>query len=86
MALAVIGTESGRAMLLNAAMKQANLNRLLGYSEWLSIWLSMMIEPWPHWVHYRGGRANYCPPDTFGFMGEGGPSDCDWMVPGTHEC
>lgn len=81
MAIPVIETEAGRAMLLNAAMKQADIGRLLSASEFFS----MMQEPWPHWVHYRGGKPNYCPPDSFGFIGKDGPSHCDWMVPGTHE-
>lgn len=79
MALAVAETESGRAMLLNAAMRQADLGRHLMHSEFLKL----MMEPWPHYVHYRGRKPNYCPPDTFGFLGQDGPSHCDWIVPGT---
>lgn len=52
------------------------------------------LEPWPHWVHYRAPRKPvHCPPNTFGFIGEYGPTDCDWMVPNwesiwlsTHGC
>jgi hypothetical protein len=79
MALPLIETESGRALLLNAAMTQADLGRVLQPTEFLA----MMSEPWPHFVHYRGRSANYCAPDAFGFLGKYGPSACDWMVPGT---
>lgn len=79
MALPVIETEAGRAMLLNAAMKQADLGRHLHTREFFD----MMLEPWPSWVHYKGTKPIYCPADTFGFIGPDGPSHCDWMVPGT---
>lgn len=82
MALSVLDTEAGRAMLLNAAMRQADMGRQLYTTELFE----MMQERWPHWVHYRGnGSPVYCPPDTFGFMGVDGPSHCDWMIPGSHE-
>ncbi len=80
MALALAETEAGRAMLLNAAMRQASMGRFLSHGEFFE----MMFEPWPHYVHYRGrGRPVHCPPDTFGFIGKPGPTHCDWMVPGT---
>lgn len=80
MALALAETEAGRAMLLNAAMQQADIGRLLNHSEFFSL----MFEPWPHWVHYRGrGAPTYCPPDTFGFFAKSGLTHSDWMVPGT---
>ena len=81
MALALIETEAGRALLINVAFRQADLGRLLTPTEFLG----MMTEPWPHYVHYRGGAPVYCAPDRFGFIGRDAPSNCDWMVPGTHE-
>lgn len=84
MAQAVLETESGRAMLLNATMRQADIGRLLDNSEFLAL----LSEPWPHYVHYRArhgrGSPHHCAPDKFGFMGKYGPSDCDWIVPGTY--
>lgn len=80
MAQAVAETEMGRALLLNAAMLQADWGRLLGHNEIFSL----IFERWPHYVHYRGrGKPIHCPPDTFGFIGKPGPSHCDWIVPGT---
>jgi hypothetical protein len=29
---------------------------------------ALMNERWPHYVHYRGGRVRYCPPDRFGMF------------------
>lgn len=80
MALALVETEAGRAMLINAAMRQADMGRLLDHGEFFR----MMLEPWPHWVHYRAPRKpSHCPPDTFGFIGKYRLTDCDWIVPGT---
>jgi len=80
MALCAADTEAGRAVLINAVMQQADMGRLLDGREFFAL----MTERWPHYVHYRGkGKPNYCPPDTFGFLGKPGPSDCDWIVPGT---
>lgn len=80
MALCAADTPAGRAMLLNAAMTQADIGRLLDHSEFFSL----MFERWPHYVHYRGRhKPVHCPPDTFGFIGKPGPSHCDWIVPGT---
>lgn len=80
MANAVMDTEEGRAMAINAAMKQADIGRLLSGREF---W-TLLSERWPHYVHYRGrGKPQHCPPDTFGFIGKPGPSHCDWIVPGT---
>lgn len=80
MALPVAETENGRALMLNAAMMQADMGRKLFHNEFFKL----MYEPWPHYVHYRGrGKPCYCPPDTFGFIGRDGPSHCDWIVPGT---
>jgi hypothetical protein len=65
-------------MLLNAALQQTDVMRLLSHNELLSL----MFERWPHWVHYRGrGKPVHCPPDTFGFIGKPGLTDCDWMIP-----
>lgn len=80
MAQSVIETESGRAMMINAAMRQADWGRLLYHNELIS----MMLERWPHFVHYRGrGKPHHCPPDTFGFVGKPSLTACDWIVPGT---
>ena len=79
MADCVAETLVGRAMLLNAAMQQADLGRMLGGHKLFQL----MPERWSHYVHYRGrGKPTYCPPDTFGFIGKPGPSSCDWIVPG----
>lgn len=81
MALSVYETVEGRAMMLNAAMRQADMGRLLQHNEFIE----MMLERWPHWVHYRGrGSPRHCPPDTFGFIGKPSLTACDWMVPGTY--
>lgn len=40
-------------------------------------------DPWPHLVHYVGGRVIYCSPDQFCTLVPDGPSDCVWIVPGT---
>lgn len=48
--------------------------------------LEMLREQdrWPHYVHYRGkGAPVHCAPDRFFFVSDSGPSDCDWIVPGT---
>lgn len=81
MALSVLDTVPGRAMLVNAAMRQADLGRILAPSEIFD----MMMERWPHWVHYKGRRPVYCPPDTFGFIGRPACNHCDWMVPGSQD-
>ena len=80
MALALAETEAGRALLINAAMNQADLGRHLLHNEFFA----MMFEPWPHWIHYRAPRKpHHCSPESFGFIGKHGATDCDWMVPGT---
>lgn len=85
MALSVAETESGRAMMINLAMAQADAGEVFRVSE--RRFFSLMLERWPHYAHYRvrhgRGTPHHCPPDTFGFIGSYGPSDCDWIVPGT---
>lgn len=74
-------SEASRA-LLNEAMKK--FTRSIFDSGTLLNQL-MARDRWPHYVHYHSkySRVNYCPPDTFGFIGERGLTDCDWAVPGT---
>lgn len=45
------------------------------------VFMSLSPEPWPHLVHYEGGRVTYTPPDHFYLRSPSGPSDCVWMVP-----
>lgn len=45
------------------------------------------LEPTPHMVHYEPVREKpaYVPPDHFYCRTPyRSPSDCDWIVPGTH--
>jgi len=80
MALSVAETDAGRAMLINAAMQQADTGHLLRHDQFFAL----MFERWPHYVHYRGrGKPVHCPPDTFGFIGKPSLTACDWIVPGT---
>lgn len=77
MALSVAETKEGRALLLNAVMRQ---NHALTRDE---LW-GMLFERWPHYVHYRGrGTAVHCPPTEYGMLGKHALTSCDWIVPGT---
>ncbi len=80
MAVCAANTEAGRAALINAAMMSADLGMLIDSN----MFVSLMLERWPHYVHYHGrGKPHYCPPDQYGFMQKRGVTDCDWIVPGT---
>lgn len=51
--------------------------------------LEAMSEPTPHTVHYYAGGdiRFYTPPECFHWAKRsqhGSPSDCVWIVPGTH--
>ncbi len=80
MALCAADTPEGRAVLINAAMESADLGYLVSNKRLIDL----ILERWPHCVHYYGkGKPRYCPPDQFGFWQKRGVTDCDWIVPGT---
>jgi hypothetical protein len=75
--------------LLNRPLTEDEARKLA--ADWREAWpkipsfydmvVEAMNEPAPHKVVYNGRQAIYVPPDCYYF----GPSDCEWIVPGTHK-
>lgn len=69
-----------------ATIVGADLKRLLETPCDYAPMFQLITEPAPHVVHYWGTKAHYVPPTEYLWRSwEPGPTDCEWIVPGTAE-
>lgn len=75
------------ALDLNSSLAQRMLREALSDPRCLvlnePLWLGWNLEKSPQVVHYKRWQTYHCHPEEFALWKCAGPSDCEWIVPGT---